>query len=285
MKKILSFITIILLGGMFWACEDLESGESPVYIDATWDQKDSVIGGQHYFFKMNINATKGSLDKLVMTSVDGYNGKQILETIQLNGTTKKYEYDFELPIFEDSVTEVQLRATVSNTEGDEWNGTKKLKVFAADYTLAESDLTLVEIPTPGKYNGFWFQGGKPKPFSTTDADVPEDQQQVIIHYNDLNTAASKSITSKSGNVRFARVNSFDYTNAKYNSVLNTFRSRYQLQDVRGSIGDLTAGDIILIGTVIDGKAKALGVMKVVSVPETNDKDGDIYRFLVKGMGR
>ena len=273
---------------MFWACdEDMDSSEeSPVYIDAKWAGKDSVMGGHHYLFKMDINATKSTLDKLVMTSVDGYNGKQTLETMELSGTKKTYEYDFELPIFEDSVAEVQLRATVSNTDGDEWTGTKKLKVFAADYTLAESEMTLVEKPTPGKYNGFWFQGGKPKLFSTTDADVPEDQQQVIIHYNDANTAASKSITSKSPNVQFARVtDKFDYINAKYNSVLNTFRSRYQLQDVQGSIGDLTADDIILIGTVIDGKAKALGVMKVVSVPETNDQTGDIYRFRVKGMGR
>jgi hypothetical protein len=236
---------------------------------------------------MNINAVKGELDKLVMTSVDGYNGRQVLETRKLSGKKEVYEFDFELPIFPDSVLDVDLRATITNTEGDEWTGHKWLKVFAADYSLTESDLTLVEIVSAGKYNGFWFRNGKPERFSTEDANVEVSQQQVVIAKNENDNTASKGIKSNVPNVRFARVNSFDYANAKYNSALNTFRDRYSVQEVYPSIGSLTAGDVILIGTVDDAakKANALGVMKVVQVPETNNQESDVYRFLVKGMGR
>lgn len=290
MKKIFPLLAIILLGAFSWACdEDIQEGEeSPVYIIATWAKKDSVIGGQHYLFKMDINSPKGTLDKLVMTSVDGYNGKQELETIQLSGTKKKMEYDFVLPIFPDSMVEMELRAKVSTNEGDEWEGTKKLKVFAADYTLTENEMNLVEIPAPGKYNGFRFSAGKPIAINT-DVETEKTLQQVVIYYNkdQDNNVASKGIQTNATNVRFSRVNSFDYANAKYNSVLNTFRDRYNVGEIYTSIGNLTVGDVILIGTIDETakKAYALGVMKVFAVPETNDQATDIYRFGVKGMGR
>ena len=289
MRKLLSIISILLLGGMFWACdEESEAGEeSPVYILANWAGRDSVLGGRHIPFKMELNAVQGNLKELVQSSFDGYNGRQVLETMQLSGNKKTIEYDFLLPVFPDSVTEMQLRATVINTLGDEWNGTKHFKVFAADYTLTESELSLVEVPAVGKYNGFRFKNGKPERFSTLDANVDETQQHVVIALNENDNKASKGVSSKVPTVRFARVNSFDYANAQYNSVLNTFRSRYNLQDVSASMGNLAVGDIILIGNVDEGKktATALGVMKVVAVPETNDQEGDVYRFLVKGMGR
>lgn len=289
MKKIFPLLAIILLGAFNCACdEDIEEGaESPVYIVANWLKKDSVMGGQHYFFKMDINSPKGTLDKLVMTSVDGYNGKQELETIQLSGTKKKMEYDFQLPIFPDSLVEVQLRAKVTTNEGEEWEGTKTLKVFAADYTLTESEMNLVEIPAPGKYNGFRFTAGKPEAISTLNTE--KATQQVVIYYNkdQVDNVASKGIITNAANVRFSRVNSFDYANAKYNSVLNTFRDRYNVGEVYTSIGNLTVGDVILIGTIDETakKAYALGVMKVFAVPETNNQATDTYRFGVKGMGR
>lgn len=289
MKKLLSIVSILLLGGMFWACdEEVEMGdESPVYILANWAGRDSVLGGRHYLFKMDINAVAGELDKLVLTSFDGYNGMQTLQTIQLSGKKKIYEYDYMLPIFPDSVNEMWLRATVTNTIGNEWIGTKVLKVFAADYTLTESELTLVEITAAGKYNGFRFKNGKPERFSTDDSNVEESQQQVVIAKNENDNTASKGIQSKVSNIRFARVNSFDYANAKYNSVLNTFRDRYDVGETYPSVGNLAVGDIILIGTVDESskKATALGVMKVKKVPATNDQPGDEYVFLVKGMGR
>ena len=289
MKKLLSIVSILLLGGMFWACdEDEDIGEeSPVYILANWAKRDSVLGGRYISFKMELNASQGNLKELVLSSFDGYNGRQVLETKQLSGNKKIVEYDFELPIFPDSVTEMQLRATVTNTLGDEWSGTKYYKVFAADYTLTESELTLVEIPAAGKYNGFRFKNGRPERFSTEDNNVDVTQQHVVIEYKNNGSTASKGILSKVSNIRFAKVNSFDYTNAKYNSVLNTFRDRYNVNETYASIGNLLPGDIILIGTVDEAakKATALGVMKVVKVPETNDQPTDEYVFRVKGMGR
>lgn len=290
MKKLFPLIAIILLGTVNWSCDETvdTSQESPVYIVANWIKKDSVIGGLHYFFKMDINAVNGNLSKLAMSSVDGYNGKRELETIELSGTKQKVEYDFELPIFPDSMVEVELRAKVTNTIGETWEGTKKLKVFAADYALKETELNLVEIPAPGKYNGFRFTAGKPEAINT-DVETEKSAQQVVIYYDKdkEGNVASKGIRTSVSNIRFARVNSFDYSNAKYNSVLNTFRDRYTVGELYTSIGNLTAGDVILVGTIDEAakKSYALGVFKVTRVPETNDQESDIYRFLVKGMAR
>ena len=300
MRKLLPLLSILILGGSFWACdENIEFGEdSPVYVVASWEGKDSVLGGRHYNFKMNIIATKGELDKLSVTSMDGFNGKKLLETVQLSGTQKAYEYDFEPPIFPEPMVEMELRVNVTNTLGNEWNGTKKYKVYTTDYTLTETDVTLVEIPAPGKSNGFRFINGKPAPINT---EVIQDRtlQEVVIYRNTNNNNASKGILTYTGNVRFSRLD-FDYANATYNSVVNQYQEQYskyktklqespsEAQEVLShEIGNLTAGDVILIGTLDESneKAYALGVMKVLQVPETNDQAGDIYHFAVKGMGR
>ena len=289
MKKFFPLLAIILLGAFNWSCdEDIEKGsESPLYILADWARKDSVLGGRHYFFKMDINAVKGNLDKLTMIALDGYNGKRELETIELSGTKRKYEYDFELPIFPDSLVEMELRARVTNTEGDEWTGTKRLKVFAADYTLTETSFNLWENPALGANNALNFSGGKATAINTGN-DKDETHHHVVISYDEnAGTAASKAIRTFAQNVRMVRVNHFDYTNAKYNSVLNAFRDRYNVGDVKTFINNITVGDIILVGTVDEAakKATALGVIKVSGVPETNNQESDIYTFLVKGMGR
>lgn len=288
MKKILPLITFAILSAFNWSCVENEGDESPVYIMANWASKDSVLGGRHYFFKMEMVATQGTLDKLTMTAVDGYNGKRDLETIELNGgTKKKTEYDFLLPIFPDSLVEMELRATVRNSEGEEWTGTKRLKVFAADYALNETSFSLWENPTLGANNALYFSGGKASAINTGhDTDVTH--HHVVISYDEnAGTAASKAIRTFAPNVRIVRTNNFDYANAKYNSVLNAFRDRYNVGDVKTFINNITIGDVILVGTVDETakKAVALGVFKVESVPETNDKETDVYRFLVKGMGR
>ena len=289
MKKFFPLFAIAIFSFSFWACDDDSDigEESPVYIMADWAKADSVLGGRHYFFKMDINSPKGTLEKLVISSRDGYNGETKLETIELSGTRKKMEYDFLLPVFPDSVLEVQLRATVTNSIGDEWTGTKYLKVFAADYTLTETSFNLRENPALGANNALYFSGGKATDINTGN-DTDETHHHVVISYDkDAGTAASKAIRTFAPNVRMVRVNHFDYTNAKYNSVLNAFRDRYNVGDVKTFINNIAVGDIILVGTVDEAakRATALGVIKVSGVPETNNPESDIYTFLVKGMGR
>jgi len=285
MKKIIPILTLLILTAINWSCDRNDGDESPVYIIADWTTTDSVLGGRHYFFKMEMVATQGTLDKLTMTAVDGYNGKRDLETIELNGgTKKKYEYDYLLPIFPDSVVEMELRALVRSSEGEEWTGRKKLKVFAADYTLTETPLSLVENPAKGN-NAICLAGGKPEAICTENTDA--SKHHVVLSYdpNGDNTALRRIIT-KAPNIRFAKVNSFDYANAQYNIVLNTFSSQYKLGLTKTS-DDIAVGDIILVGTV-DETAKttvALGVMKIVAVPVTNDQAADVYQINVKGMAR
>ena len=195
MKKFFPLFAIAIFSFSFWACDDDSDigEESPVYIMADWAKADSVLGGRHYFFKMDINSPQGTLEKLVISSRDGYNGETKLETIELSGTRKKIEYDFLLPVFPDSVLEVQLRATVTNSIGDEWTGTKRLKVFAADYTLTETSFNLWENPALGANNALYFSGGKATDINT-DNDTDETHHHVVISYDkDAGTAASKAI--------------------------------------------------------------------------------------------
>lgn len=289
MKKLFPIIAIVLLGATIWSCdEDTTIGEeSPVYIVSNWHKKDSIFGGSHYFFYMDIHAVKGNLKELVMTAVDRYNGKRDLETIELSGTKEKLEYDFFAPIFPDSMVEMELRATVSTDQGDKWTGTKKLKVFADDYTLTEKEIALVENPAKGLNNAICFEGGKPEAINTGHV-TETSKHHVVIAYdsNSNNNTASRAIRTYASNIRMSRM-SFDYMNTTYNSLRRTFQERCNNDDIYTSIDNLKEDDIILIGSYDDKykKGTALGIIKVKSVPTTNDQDTDKYIFLVKGMAR
>ena len=287
MKRLFPLIAALLAFVFVTSCEKNDGDETPVYIEATWTGVDQVKGGTHYLFKYEAIAVQGKLSKLIVRSYDPYNGLKVLETIELSGTKKSDEFDFSVPVFSEELVDVELRMTVVNSDGEEWTGIKHLQVSNEDKNLTETTLSLVEKPGVGKYNCISFAESGPK-LVNTDVSTDVNEQHVVIYPNSdpEETKATKGIMAKAPKVRFAKVNSFDYANSKYNMLNKAFQEKYTAGQVVDNL-KVSAGDIILVGQIDEGTktSTALGVMKVTAVPETNDKDTDIYTFAVKSPSK
>ena len=284
MKRIFPLIATLLMFTFVTSCEKNDGDETPVYIEADWATVGQVTGGGHYLFKYTAIAVQGKLAKIIVKSYDPYDGLKELGTIELSGSKKTDEYDFLVPYFPEEVVEMELRMTVVNSDGEEWTGRKRLQVSNEDKVLTETTMNLVEIPAAGKYNGISFANGIAERINTEVSSDLSKQHVVIYRKSDLSDkTASKGILTKAENVRFARVNSFDYSGAKYNMLNKAFQDKYSSGQTVETVGNLVAGDIILVGQIDEGtkKASALGVLKVGFVPETNDKETDVYVFNVK----
>ena len=288
LKHLLPILAILSIGSIFTGCLTDEGDESPVYGISTWYSKDSIVGGSHYLFKVEACATKGTLAEMNISSYDPIQGLKDLAKVPLSGTKYTYEYDYLVPILADSVTEVQLRVQIKNSEGDTWNATKYLKVFTSDYSLKEiAGLVIYEKPTLTHPNALNLMGGGAQPIVTT-LETKDSIKNVVAYYDpeggaDMSYAFYTQSQEKNYNVYMAKMANFDYAKATYKSVHNAFQSA---ADLGRNVTNLEDNNIVIVG-LIDGSSNRtpLAVIRVVHIYDNPGKDNDYYELNVKTMQR
>ena len=288
LKHFLPILAILSISSIITACLSNDGDESHVYGVSTWYSKDSVVGGSHYLFNVEAHATNGTLTEMNISSYDPIQGLKDLAKVPLSGTKYTYEYDYLVPILADSVTEVQLRVQIKNSEGETWNATKYLKVFTSDFRLKEiTGLLIYEKPSINRPNALNFMGGGAQPIVT----MVEEQDSIknfIAYYDwESDDAMSKAFYTKSQeknyNVYMAKMSNFDYAGATYKSVRNAFQNT---ADLGRSVTDLKQGDIVIVG-LLDRSAlrTPLAVVRIVRILDEAGKENDCYELCVKTMQR
>lgn len=290
LKHFLPFLAILSIGSIFTACLTDEGDESPVYGVSTWYSKDSLVGGSHYLFNVEARATKGTLTEMNISSYDRVQGLKDLVKVPLSGTKYAYLYDYLVPILEDSVTEVELRVQIKNSEGDTWNAVKYLKVFTSDYRLKEiAGLVIYEEPTnnPNRPNALNLMGGGAQPIVTM-LETKDSIKNVVASFDplsgdDMSYAFHTESQEKNYNVYMAKMSNFDYAGATYKSVRNAFRSA---ADLGRGVSNLKENDIVIVG-LQDGSSNRtpLAVIRVVRIFDNEGKENDRYELNVKTMQR
>ena len=288
LKHFLPILAILSISSIITACLSNDGDESHVYGVSTWYSKDSVVGGSHYLFNVEAHATNGTLTEMNISSYDPIQGLKDLAKVPLSGTKYTYEYDYLVPILADSVTEVQLRVQIKNSEGETWNATKYLKVFTSDFRLKEiTGLLIYEKPSINRPNALNFMGGGAQPIVTTVEE--KDSIKNFIAYYDEQTgdAMSKAFYTKSQeknyNVYMAKMSNFDYAGATYKSVLNACQNA---ADLGRGVSNLKENDIVIVG-LIDGNSlrTPLAAVRIVRILDEAGKENDCYELNVKTMQR
>ena len=288
LKHLLPILAILSIGSIITGCLSDDGDESPVYGVSTWYSKDSVVGGSHYLFKIEAHATKGSLAELNISSYDPVQGLKDLAKVPLSGTKYLYEYDYVAPILADSVTEVQLRVQIKNSEGETWNATKYLKVFTSDYRLKEiTGLVIYEKPTVTHPNALNLMGGGAQTIVTTIEEKDSIKNVVAYLDPDAGDAMSRAFYTlsqeKNYNIYMAKMSNFDYAGATYKSVRSAFQNA---ADLGRSVSNLQENDIVIVG-LIDGSSirTPLAAIRIVRIFDNEGKDDDRYEINVKTMQR
>lgn len=289
LKHFLPILAILSISSIITACLTNDGDESHVYGVSTWYSKDSVVGGSHYLFNVEARATNGTLTEMNISSYDPIQGLKDLAKVPLSGTKYTYEYDYLVPILADSVTEVQLRVQIKNSEGETWNATKYLKVFTSDYRLKEiTGLVIYEQPTLTHPNALNLMGGGAQPIVTT-LEEKDSIKNVVAYYDRLEGGDEMSCAfytlsqEKNYNVYMAKMSNFDYAGATYKSVLNAFQNA---ADLGRNVTDLKQGDIVIVG-LIDGNSlrTPLAAVRIVRILDEAGKENDCYELNVKTMQR
>lgn len=289
LKHFLPILAILSISSIITACLSNDGDESHVYGVSTWYSKDSVVGGSHYLFNVEAHATNGTLTEMNISSYDPIQGLRDLTKVPLSGTKYTYEYDYLVPILADSVTEVQLRVQIKNSEGETWNGTKYLKVFTSDFRLKEiTGLLIYEKPSINHPNALNFMGGGAQPIVTT-FEEKDSIKNFVAEYDrleggdDISCAFYTLSQEKNYNVYMAKMSNFDYAGATYKSVLNAFQNA---ADLGRGVNKLKQGDIVIVG-LIDGNSlrTPLAAVRIVRIIDEAGKENDCYELNVKTMQR
>lgn len=289
LKHFLPILAILSISSIITACLSNDGDESHVYGVSTWYSKDSVVGGSHYLFNVEAHATNGTLTEMNISSYDPIQGLKDLAKVPLSGTKYTYEYDYLVPILADSVTEVQLRVQIKNSEGETWNATKYLKVFTSDFRLKEiTGLLIYEKPSINHPNALNFMGGGAQPIVTT-FEEKDSIKNFVAEYDrleggdDISCAFYTLSQEKNYNVYMAKMSNFDYAGATYKSVLNAFQNA---ADLGRGVNKLKQGDIVIVG-LIDGNSlrTPLAAVRIVRIIDEAGKENDCYELNVKTMQR
>ena len=290
LKHFLPILAILSISSIITACLSNDGDESHVYGVSTWYSKDSVVGGSHYLFNVEARATNGTLTEMNISSYDPIQGLKDLAKVPLSGTKYTYEYDYLVPILADSVTEVQLRVQIKNSEGETWNATKYLKVFTSDFRLKEiTGLLIYEEPTnnPNRPNALNLMGGGAQPIVTM-LETKDSIKNVVASFDplsgdDMSCAFYTLSQEKNYNVYMAKMSNFDYAGATYKSVLNAFQNA---ADLGRGVSNLKENDIVIVG-LIDGNSlrTPLAAVRIVRILDEAGKEDDRYELNVKTMQR
>lgn len=260
MKRLLPLLLLLLLSVSCMSEDDA----SDVVVLVTPSTRSVPSGGKMYF-TIKAWTLHERLTELNISSFDEINGEQKLDSRSID--TKEYSTEFHYTAPTDCNT-VEMRFSASDNLGN--TGLMKCIVTISDNT------PLKEIKGIKMYSPF---SGKEDAFSISELKAVKSGSGADIYaYGD---SSVKDVLTKewraNGNVRFCRSNEFKYDEADAAMLKNSYKSLKKT----ASIGQLNAGDIILIGY---GENDAAGVVKITSVSDNAGYDEDHYEFSIKVTG-
>lgn len=242
--------------------------ESDVIIIAkTINGKEYYNAGEKIIFDIESFANKGFISSIKIMTVTSHGATSLLDTV-IDGERTQFLYQYNVPQFDSDTTNVkfQFKAFCSTGNYSEMSKTHKvvgdIHLNAAEYTMFAS--------YKNEKNGFSVTRNEIVDCGTTDSTFIDFYDYSI----DSTMTLSREWRSMTG-LMFARFNDFDFENANYSSVVNS----YSNSNKASKILNINNEDIILVGK----ENEALGVLKVINVFDESDNMQDRYYFVFKRL--
>lgn len=268
--KYLFVLLLCLPMALLSACEEEETGGSPVYIATNIFGTTEVYSNTYFKIRVDANCITESLSRLQISSFDSSRGDILLLDSALTGKNMSHEFLYKVPILAEDSLRVKITFAVWDNQGTVQRQVRYLKVIQSDYKLEEvAGITLYATEENDHFNGLNLSTLRPLVVSLADsADI-----DVYAYLDEENTETLSCEWRSNTDVYFTRANSFDYANATYRSVTETFGSAVSYQRVNRIQKD----DVILVGR----GNWALGAIKVVQLYDEPGSLHDRYIINVK----
>lgn len=268
MKKYFLLLSIVLC--VISSCDEDKSSGTPVYVSTDISGITSVYCNTFKKINVQANSIDSELARFQIKSFDRIRGDILLKDSLIDGYDFSYDYLYNAPMLTEDSTIVKLTFSVTDTKGFTQNLVREIMIIQNDYLLEEvAGVTMYSSEYNDHPNGFCLESMRPIVVSLADSASID-----FYAYQDNDDLEVLSREWKSNtNVYFARANSFDYANASWHSVTETYKSVVTYPQ----INMIEKDDIIFIGR----EKQVIGVIKVVQMYDEEGVINDRYIFNIK----
>lgn len=231
---------------------------------------DSVATGTKAMYDIEAFSTDTYLKKFTITSFDQENGEILL--FESAPEVKNYQYSFvyDAPSFSADSVKVTLKMRAENYIGDSYEMRCTLVVTGGAQLLTELSGIILNSASSGKADALSLNNPS-QVFLAALAD------SASIDIYDLVNESNPEILSRewrtNTDVRFVKINSFNYSEATTASIKSTYLS--SLRDK--AVSNLQENDIILVGK----ENTPMGVFQITGITDNEGFANDYYRFSAK----
>lgn len=253
----------------FSNCTD-DDDASPITVFTDLRNNTVIYSNEICEITIETNSIHGPLNKINVSSFDSQRGVIALLDSIVNKESVTFKYFYKAPMLDTDSTNVKLTFSATNINGDSQETSRTIKVIKRDYLLQETaGITLYSVETDEHPNALCLENLRPIMYSLADsADI-----DLFIPYETASETTIPTEWHTNTNIYFARANNFDYGNATYQSVTETYAATISNPKIKG----LKANDIILAGR----GNKAICVIKIVQIFDETGNENDRYIINIK----
>lgn len=267
-QKIIFFPLLLLL---FTGCKKDKDSNPTVFIqpsDIVFDAK----MGEIITFKINANAPQG-LNNLKVTYKETDTFTQTLKDSSLSGKTQFYwNYEFKVPAKSNAYS-FDIGFIFTDQSGYEFSGARRVNVqINNNVTLTEYTANIFYSKSSGQADSYDLINRTALMSGSAAASLRNIQNDGTYDSGD---SLARAWVSPAGN-KFVRFNSYDYTNATYSTLVNTYESGIKLDTIR----NLQTGDLIFTKVTRNGM-DTYEVLKLTSIIDQTGSANDLYIFAIK----
>lgn len=269
MKKTLLLIICSLL--LFSACKEKVSPVN-LFVTRADDYGQEVSHSMYILFHIHAISNEGQIKRLECTSFDSeYGVEQVFDTLFAGTREIEYDYAHFTKYYTSSERmEVKLSFTVYTTEGDQLTQTMRYIVKGNVPLVSYEDIILHSGAQAIEPNGLSFDWVTPI-ISQTEDSTKVDIYDYRPEGADPNTL-SREWRSRTA-ISFVRYNDFNFPAA----TIKYLQDSYLAGNKYSSVGNLTTGDIILVGR----ENTAIGVFQIQAIYDEEGIENDRYILTFK----
>jgi hypothetical protein len=255
---------------MLVSCENEDDATKVVILLPSESAKQTVEAGEKLLYEIEAYSIKSNLNQFAITSFDTENGTISLLDTTLNTKNFKYSFIYPVPEFPKDSVLVKLKMTASDYENNTQEFNCQITVTKGTFLLSELTGIVLYSGASGRPDAFSL--GTLQPFLKSLADSADID--VYDYTNvELNTGELSREWRTNTDVRFSRVNSFNYSTATAQALKNL----YPFVERQKYIKDIQVNDIVLLGR----EDKVVGLLQIVGVSDEEGAQNDFYRFNIK----
>jgi hypothetical protein len=266
-----NYITILSVLVVFCtACKKEEDSTPLISIDPSEIIFDAHMG-EIVPFKITATAPDGIKQlKITYKEPDTFT-QTLLDSTLSGGTNLSMTYEFKIPAKSTDYT-FDIGFICTDNNGKEFSAGRRINVTAGNAILTEYSGNIFYSKNSGQGDSYDLIN-RTTLFSGIAAASVRDLQNDGTY--DSGDSLARGWVSPSG-AKFVRFNSYDYPNATYSTLVNTYEAGIKLDTIR----DLQTGDL-LFTKVTRNNIDSYQVIKVTSIVDQTGSANDLYIFSLK----